>query len=564
VRFTIGILPWSSEERNTGSRIVNSDWAARAGSTLWHDPPVSWPLTTRRAFLGSAAAGAAGLLLPRSLSAQGVRSPLPLIRGARFTESVASGQQGLNGITLWTKLAGVDRTSRLQVEISPDQDFRSVIYRQDVVADVEAGFAVHHRAENAVLRPGEQYFYRFYTCDENSPVGRFRTARPADSQETVRIGFFSCQAYEAGFYTAHTALAAEPDLDVVVCLGDYIYERPFYTGPRQDRLGANRDGEVQTLAEYRDKYALYHSDPRLLELRRQFPMIAIWDDHEVEDNYARDKPGSETQQVRVPFLERRANGYRAFFEHMPRVRVPEEPDRTYGTIPLGANADLFLLDQRQYRDDQPCGDQFFVPCPDSETPGRTYLGQAQKEWLKRGLQGSRAAWKVVANQAMIMSLDGPPRNEVNKDQWDGYAAERAEILEHVRTTGTKDVTFITGDIHTFFAGNVTASGRQGAPSDPPAVATEFVGGAVTSKGILPDEGENSALLVDNTVLANNPHIKFSNMELKGYAVMECAPNECRVVFRAVRTTAAETSEAFDLARFKVDRGQAEVERIGPP
>jgi alkaline phosphatase D len=521
---------------------------------------MSWGLTTRRAFLGSAAAGAAGLMLPRSMQAQGVRSPLPLIRGGRFTQGVASGQQGLNGITLWTKLDGVERTSRLQVEISRDQDFRSVLYRQDVAADVERNFAVHHRAEHPVLQPGEQYFYRFFTCDENSPVGRFRTARPADSAETVRIGFFSCQAYEAGFYTAHAGMAQE-DLDIVVCLGDYIYEKIFYSGPREDRTGENRDGEAETLAEYRDKYALYHTDQRLLEVRRQFPMIAIWDDHEVEDNYARDLPGEENEQVRVPFGERRSNGYRAFFEHMPRIRVPEEPDRTYGTIPLGRHADLFLLDQRQYRDDQPCGDEFFVPCDESEAPGRTFLGQAQKEWLKRALQGSRATWKVVANQAMIMSLDGPQRNEINKDQWDGYAAERAEILDHLSATGTKDVTFITGDIHTFFAGNVTSTGRQGLPTDPPAVATEFVGGAVTSKGILPDEGNNSALLVDSTVLANNPHIKFSNMQRKGYAVMECTPNELRVAFRAVETTAQEQSSVFDLRRFKVDLGKAEVETL---
>jgi len=532
---------------------------------------VSWPLTTRRAFLGSAAAGAGALLLgrdPAALLAEGAPSSLPLIRGGRFTQSVACGQQGTNGITLWTRLDGVERTSRLQVEISREADFRSVLYRQDVVAGVERDFAVHHRAEHPVLQPGEQYFYRFLTCDESSPVGRFRTARPADSNETVRIGFFSCQAYEAGFYTAHAGLAREPDLDVVVCLGDYVYERPFYErGIRQDRTGVNRDGDVQSLAEYREKYALYHSDPALLELRRQFPMIAIWDDHEVEDNYARDLPGeaTEPQERRSPFLARRAAGYRAWFEHMPRIRVPEEPDRTYGRIPLGAHADLFLLDQRQYRDDQPCGDEFFVPCDESEAPGRTFLGQAQKDWLKAGLQGSRATWKVVANQAMIMALDGPPRNEINKDQWDGYAAERAEILDHLAATGTKDVTFITGDVHTFFAGNVTSTGRQGAPSDPPPVATEFVGGSMTSLGIIPPEAgatqEQAALLLDSSVLANNPHIRFSDMDRKGYAVMECAPNELRVTFRAARTTDTPTSEVFDLQRFKVDRGQAEVELL---
>ena len=145
---------------------------------------------------------------------------------------------------------------------------------------------------------------------------------------------------------------------------------------------------MQTLAEYRAKYALYHSDPRLLEVRRRSRCCAIWDDHEVEDNWARDQPGAATKDKRVAFLERRGNGFRAFFEHMPRIRAPGEPDRIYGSLPLGANAELFLLDQRQYRDDQPCGDEIFVPC-DDDAPGRTLLGAAQKAWLKDALARSR-------------------------------------------------------------------------------------------------------------------------------------------------------------------------------
>ena len=535
-------------------------------------------LLDRRTFLTGAAAGAGTLLALRDPTraaeaarrqvARGARSGLPLARGGRFTQSVASGQPSTNGITLWTHLDGLERTSRLQVEVSRDEDFRSVLYRQDVTAGAEHGFAVHHRANHRVLRPGEQYFYRFYTCDENSPVGRFRTARPADSAEPVRIGFFSCQAYEGGFYTPHVGLANEPDLDLVVCLGDYIYERSFYeNGLRKDETGANRDGEVQTLGEYRDKYRLYHSDPRLLDVRRLHPMAAIWDDHEVEDNYARDKPGEATHEVRVPFLERRANGYRAFFEHMPHLRAADERDRIYGRVPLGANAEVFLLDQRQYRDDQPCGDELFVPCTESEAPGRTYLGSAQKAWLKAALADSRAAWKIVGNQAMAMSLDGPARNEINKDQWDGYAAERAELMSFIADRGIRDVSFITGDIHTFFAGHVTTTGRQGLPTDGPALATEFVGGSMTSEGVADmaaREGatrDQIALLTDAAILANNPHIAFSNTSLRGYAVLEAARDELRVVFRAARSTQTERSDVFDLQRFRVGRGRAEVERV---
>ena len=190
---------------------------------------------------------------------------------------------------------------------------------------------------------------------------------------------------------------------------------------------------------------------------------------------------------------------------MPRIRRPSERDRTYGSIPLGANAELFLLDQRQYRDDQPCGDQFFVPCSESEAPGRTLLGAAQKAWFKDALARSRATWKVVANQVMIMSLDAPARNEVNKDQWDGYAAERAEILQFVARPRHQG-RHVHHRRHPQLLRRQRHADRPGGlPSDPPPVATEFVGGSITSKGIIPDAAREAGVIVtDNGLLTQNP------------------------------------------------------------
>jgi alkaline phosphatase D len=529
----------------------------------------------RRAFLASGATAAGAVLLGDPAAALGARrrrprarrSRLPLAREVAFPQGVASGQPSVNGATLWTKVRGLTRDARLQVEISPDADFRRVIYRKTVVASARDGYAIHHRADHRVLRPGERYHYRFVSCTEDGPVGRFTTARPAGSREPARIAFFSCQDYESGYYTAHAALAQEDDLDLVICLGDYIYERSFDEEPvRRDATGANRDAEVQTLGEYRDKYALYHADANLRAVRAAHPLLAIWDDHEVEDNWARDQPGSATQDPRVPFGQRRANGFRAFFEHMPRLRVPGDPDRIYGSLRLGASAELFLLDQRSYRDDQPCGDQLFMPCADGAAPGRTLLGAAQKAWFQRGLAASRAAWKIVGNQVMVMSLDLPAGSAINPDQWDGYAAERREILERAAADGVRDLTFVTGDIHTFFAGRVTPSGRQGV-GQPAPVATEFVGGSITSKGVADSatgEGgrEIGRIPADATLLANNPHFAYSNQSSKGYAILEARPDELLVEYKGVGTTQAPTSAPFTLARFRVPRGVADVERLG--
>ena len=260
------------------------------------------PTLDRRTFLAGAAVSAGGLLIPGAALGRR-RQRLPLAREVAFPQGVAAGQPGTRSITLWSKVDGLTRDARLQVEISPDPDFRRVIYRKSAAARASTNHTIHHRADHSVLKPGERYYYRFVSCTVDGPVGRFQTALPADSREPIRIGFFSCQDYESGFYTPHAALAREDDLDLVICLGDYIYEKHYDdSAVRHDTTGANRDAEVQTLPEYRDKYALYHSDADLRAMRAAHPLLPIFDDHEVEDNWAGDKPGEATEDPRVPFL----------------------------------------------------------------------------------------------------------------------------------------------------------------------------------------------------------------------------------------------------------------------
>jgi len=541
-------------------------------------------VTTRRSFLGGAAAGVCALAALRDPFAL-AQSSVPVARGGTFAQGVACGQPTTNGITLWSRIDGLERESRVQFEISPDRDFRRVIHRQDALASPENAYAVLQRVDDPrVLAPGQEYFYRCLTCDTSSTVGRFRTARPADSREPVRIGFFSCQDFEAGYYTAHDGLAAE-DLDFVVCLGDYIYERSFYEGPRRDPIG-----EAETLEQYRAKYALYHSDPKLVNVRQQFAMMAIWDDHEVEDNYAAGLPGGATQQRDVAYRLRQANAYRAFFEHMPRIRVGAERDRIYGNVSLGGTAEVFLLDQRQYRSDQPCnpddsGFRDSEECPTNQPlydPSRTLLGAEQTGWLQAGLKGSRSTWKVVGNQLMIMALDFPePGGPINDDQWDGYGANRGELLSFVEREGIENLTFVTGDIHTFFTGAVAPSGRT---VDPDAtspvlgdsgqygevpVATEFVGGSITSRGFgdaAPEEGgapgnQGAAQAFEAAILGDNPHMVYMDGERRGYGVLECTAQDLTVRYRQPLTTQETTSEIVTGAEFRVQAGTTDIEVV---
>jgi alkaline phosphatase D len=255
---------------------------------------------------------------------------------------------------------------------------------------------------------------------------------------------------------------------------------------------------------------------------------------------------------------------------MPRLRVPGDADRIYGRIPLGGQAEVFLLDQRQYRYDQPNQPGTQREClanpacrAEARDPSRTMLGAAQKAWLKDALADSRATWKVIGNQLMIMALDLTPEVPLNYDSWDGYEVERTELLDHLRARDIRNVTFLTGDIHTFFAGDVAPDGRA-RPGVSPSVATEFVGGSISSKGIADTVGgeearEGVAFPSDANVEVNNPHIKLSNQSFKGYGILEARPDELLVTYRSPRTTQTERSDLFDLARFRVARDAAAIE-----
>jgi alkaline phosphatase D len=522
----------------------------------------------RRSFLGRAGlgVGAGALILggvPVGAGAQRRRG-VPLARGGSFGQGLASGEPAPDGVTLWTRVGEQTGDTKLALEISDDPGFGRLLYRRNVVARAEKDHTIAVRVERKrFIEPGERYWYRFATRDTSSPVGRFRTAVPPDSREPVRIAFFSCQDYQAGYYGAHRTIAEIDDVDLVVCLGDYIYERTYYEGPadRRDTLGANGDGEVQTLAEYRQKYQFYKADPDLQAMHAAHPYMGIWDDHEVEDNFAGDHPGDATIDPRVPFSERRTNGFRSFYEYMPFRRLNGLDYRLYRKLSLGRTVELFLTDQRQYRDDQPCGDELFVPCPDTEAPGRSYLGREQKEWLKDGLAASPATWKVIASQLMMMSLDEGPGIAINKDSWDGYADERREILSHVRDRRVEDIAILTGDIHTFFAGEVGVDGRG-----PESVATEFVGGSITSLGIpesisgttggaVPPE---QSVLVTGNVRLVNPHIKYSEQTSRGYGLLEASGGDLRVTFKGVEAREHSTA-ARTIGRFRVERGEARLQ-----
>ena len=512
---------------------------------------------TRRSLMAASLAAAPALVLPSGVTAASRRRPR-IVREAAFDCGVMAGIPGTNAITLWTHAAGLERSGNLRVEIAADEGFDRIVHRGVAQAARVRDFTARTTVRSRRLKPGERYWYRFETRTGSSPVGRFTTARPADSREPLRIGFFCCQDWKDGLYTAHQGLAAEPDLDLVLCLGDYVYEGGGENAAigRRDDIGPDR--QAQTLDEWRAKYRLYLSDPNLRAMHATSAFAGIWDDHEAENDYAGSHEGSlAPERRRVDFETRRRNGYLAFFEYGPRHRIPADPMRSYRRIKLGGLADLLLLDTRQYRDDQACSTEI-TPCPGIEDRSRSLLGAAQRAWLKRSLSESRATWKVIANQVMMMALESAPGFPLNPDQWDGYPGERADLMGHVRREKIEGVTVITGDIHTFFAGDVYPEGRSDGARPP---ATEFVGGAITSGGLEQDFGDTTPAAEAAAVGANAPHLKYAQLSRRGFGVLELRPDELRATFRSPTTVFQPTATMETLAEFRVGLRDGVVERV---
>jgi alkaline phosphatase D len=457
---------------------------------------------TRREAVRTAAAAALTTLVPAAAQARRIPKPKPLpltglVGDGRFPQGVLSGDPTPGGATVLTLLDRVAGHGNVRLEVAEDPGFRRVVATRDVPTSAAGGWSVKARLTG--LEPHTRYWYRFETRRSHSPVGRLQTALPPDSRGPVRFAAFSCAEYTHGWYNAYAAMARE-DVDFVVCLGDYIYAE---TGKinnqgvtvRQDPTGIHNPHqpnilrEAETLGAYRDKYALYRSDPALREMHALFPMVAVWDDHELENNYAGGaEDGGLILRDRYTFARRDA-AYQAWFEAMPVV--PRSSTRIYRSLAFGRNLELVLLDERRYRANQPCGDHIVPACDTWDAP-RTMLGARQLSFVRSRLRRSEATWKAIGSPTMAMPMLYAGGVFHKFDTWQGYPREREALLAAV--AAARGTVFVSGDAHSFFAGDVRAQMGLGPP-----VAPEFVTGSITSQGY----GEQVVDFGEGVVLQGN-------------------------------------------------------------
>ena len=379
-----------------------------------------------------------------------------------------------------------------------------------------------------------------------SPIGRTRTAPAAGSTPAqFRFAFASCQQYEQGYFAAYRDMANR-DLDLVVHLGDYIYEKSW--GSRLVRH--HEVGIPTTLSEFRDRYALYKLDPDLQAAHAAFPWLAIWDDHEVADDYANDR--SYTTRDPAQFMKMRAAAYQAYYEHLPLPASarPRGPSATiYERYRFGDMLDVMLLDDRQYRSPPACvGDArpgTVADCPERTLEARSMLGSQQEQWLDRQIASAKARWTIVAQQTLMAELARPSEggHRFWMDGWDGYPNARRRLLESIATHKPRNPVVIGGDRHAFFVADLK---RDFGQAREPVLASEFVGTSITSQG-------PSAASIGGALKAN-PQLKYARGDKRGYATAELTAARCTIGFEALDDEKQKDSATRRLATFVVEDG----------
>ncbi|HLA91545.1 MAG TPA: alkaline phosphatase D family protein [Gemmatimonadaceae bacterium] len=483
----------------------------------------------------------------------------PLLADDPFTLGVASGDPTPTGVMLWTRLApkplepdGGMSGDRVVVtwEVAEDEGFAKVVQRGRATAAPELGHSIH--ADVQGLPPDRWFFYRFTAGGAVSAVARTRTAPAEGATQPLRFAFVSCQHWEQGLYTAFQHLAAE-ELDLVAHLGDYIYEYAAIDG----RVRRHANPECIALADYRIRYAQYKTDALLRAAHAKCPWILTWDDHEVDNNYA-GLVGENEFESEEQMRARRAAAYQAWWEHQP-VRVPRA--RSWADLNItraldwGALARFWVLDTRQYRSDQACGDGTrVVPCGTWGDPTRTLLGDAQEQWLVDGLATSRARWQVIAQQVMMAPFDDTPGEQVRShmDAWGGYPVARDRLLGAIAQRAPNRTVVLSGDIHSNWVNELRAGfTRPGAP----AVAAEFVGTSISSGGDGADRSQN----VNERTMPENPHLKWQNAR-RGYVTCAVTPDEWRADYRTVPFVSRPGAPVETASAWVVRRGRAGIER----
>jgi alkaline phosphatase D len=508
-------------------------------------------MTSRRDLLSASLALAATAALPNSATRAAAK-----IRFAAnpFSLGVASGYPTAHSVVLWTRLApsplepggGMPQTVvPVHWELATDEAFKSIVRKDTVYATPDWAHSVHVEPEG--LESGREYWYRFMAGDTRSTVGRTRTAAASGAPlNRLRLAVASCQQYEHGYFNSYRHML-DDELDVIVHVGDYIYELSWGEG----RVRSHSAPEVYTLDDYRARYSLYKGDPDLLAAHAAYPWLAIWDDHEVDNDYAADL--SEDNDEPALFLARREAAYRAYYEHMPLPArmIPFGPSmRLYSQQHFGDLVSISLLDQRQYRSSEACprlgragSNRVTQDCSELSAENRTMLGSRQESWLAGALTSNRRQWNLLAQGTVMSYLDEDPGPGTVfwTDGWNGYPAARARLMNFLAQEKISNPVVLSGDIHAFI---VSGLHQRAAELNSPVVAAELVTTSISSQALAQGTLDKWR--------ASNPNLLLATSEHRGYTRLDITSERLQADLISVDSVKTERTARKTLRSFAIE------------
>ena len=480
-----------------------------------------------------------------------------------FSLGVASGDPTPDGAVLWTRLAPLPLDAdggmpphpvEVSWEVATDDGFGRILRTGRTVARPESAHTVH--VELIGLPAGRPLFYRFHCGSARSAVGRFATAPAYGAPvDRLRLAWASCQHYEQGFFTPYRDMVAQAP-DLIIHTGDYIYESSW--GPQIRRQNVP---EPYTLQDYRRLHALYKLDPDLQAAHRAAPWLFIWDDHEVDNDYA-GNIGEEADVSVEDFFRRRVAAYTAYFEHQPLRRrsavTPEGTMRIWGQASFGDMASIFLTDGRQFRSPLACptatdrgGRLIPASCAELADEARSYLGARQERWLQRSFGQGPANWNLLVQPTLLSPFrgslsDGEPA--IWSDGWDGYPAARERLTRVLARRDNANPIVLGGDTHCYWVSDVKTDYRDEAARP---VAAEFVTTSISSR-----RGGYEQI---SALLPQNPHIRHFDNREHGYGLLDLHRDRAEVDLRVVETPRTRAGAgARSQARFVVEAGNPGV------
>lgn len=430
-----------------------------------------------------------------------------------FYHGVASGDPLADRVMIWTRVTPEDSLSSIDIEweIADNAQFESVVKDGSLSTSPENDYTVKIDVDG--LEANRYYYYRFKALGETSPVGRTKTL-PAGNVDSLKFAVVSCSNWQHGYFNAYERIAAK-DVDVVLHLGDYIYEYGINNARNVDRRHLP-EHEIVTLAEYRTRYSQYHLDDGLRSMRQQHPMITVWDDHELANDTYIEGAQNHQPDEEGDFSARKAAARKAYYEWIP-IR---DGDKHYRAFHFGNLADLVMLDERQEGKTKPAAG---TSDPIYALQNRSMLGKEQLAWLESQLKKTAATWKVIGNQVMFSDLDRTavsPESPKNMDSWDGYPAEKKKVADVIRENNVKNVIFLTGDTHSSWAFEVVADPLEKKRTrNYRPFAVEFGGTSVSSTNSNESMPDDTVKLMEQAYLDTNPHLKYVNRRDHGYLLL---------------------------------------------